>query len=86
VLEYVNALPGSERGFTADDRNGKTRLGERRADVGSHVVWTFARVPVALFPLRDKVLEKIPQIKRYIRIGILLNDERARRVLYEEGE
>ena len=44
VFEQVEALPGAEHGPAAGNRNAERNLGQRRLDVGGHVVRAFGRV------------------------------------------
>ncbi len=68
------------------DRDGELGLRERRADMGSHVVWAFSRVAIEAGVLRDQACKEIGQIGDDVRIGIFLNYQRCRRVLAENGK
>ena len=46
MLEQVDALPGAEGGRAIHERDGEVRLGERRTDVGRHVVRPLHRVAI----------------------------------------
>lgn len=81
VLEYIKSLPGAERELPVTHWNGKLRGCKSCANMGWHIVAAFGGVPEPGRALRDQPLEKFAEVALHIRIGVLLNDERCRRVL-----
>lgn len=51
-----------------------------------HVVRAFDGMAVALLALRNEAFEEIAEVERYIRIGVLLNHQRAGGVLNEYSQ
>jgi len=86
VFKNINALPRSKRHAAVLDRNGELREGERGADVRRHVVRPLHGVPVEAIVLRNEPAEEDVQIVDDVRIGILLDGERGRGVLDEDGQ
>jgi hypothetical protein len=86
VLKDVKALPCSESESSRNKRDRQARLRERRADVRCHIVRAFSPMTKVLVILGNQPLEKIAQIERNVGIGILLYNQRARRMLNEHSE
>ncbi len=59
---------------------------EGRTNVRGHIVRAFGGVPIVLIFLGNQALEKVTEIQRDIGVGILLNHQRAGRVLNERRE
>jgi hypothetical protein len=75
MLEQINPLPGPQSEMTVHDRNRKLHAGQRRADMGRHVVGAFICVPIPPHRLRREAVEKSLEIGANIRCGILLNEQ-----------
>lgn len=85
VFEEVDALPGSEGEFAADEGDRKLDLGERCFEVGRHVVRTFGVVPVGAGLGREAIEEGL-EVCAHGGIGVLLNEEGCGGVAAEDGE
>ena len=59
VLEYVQALPGSQGHSSVFDGNRYLGKSQRRTDVCGHVVGSFCRVPVQPVILRSDSAEEV---------------------------
>src|ERR1019366_5851215 len=66
--------------------DGKLGQGERRADVGGHVVRSLHGVAVEPVVLGHQAVEEGVEVMHHVRVGILLNGERGGGVLHEDGE
>src|ERR1700694_3815373 len=86
VLKQVHALPGAQRQLSIVDRNRHLCLGECGTDVGSHVIRSFRGVAIEARIFGNESSEEIRKISHYIRVGILLNYQRCRGVLAENGQ
>ena len=87
MLPNVDALPGAEDKFAARDWDAQVDSRERSADVRGHVIVAFRRVDEHRVAIGHEMIEKRVKVAAHVRIGILLNDERSRRVLQmERGE
>ena len=86
VLENVNPLPCSQRQTALLDRNRNLRQSESRPDMCRHVIGTFDGVAIQPRIFRYQAPEERIEIVYHVRIGILLNGERCRRMLQENGE
>ena len=86
MLKQVQTLPGTKRKPTVEEWNGQAGVGERRPDMGGHVIETFRSVPEMLRRLRHQSLKEVAHVERDIRIGILLNDQRTGCVLHKRSE
>jgi hypothetical protein len=86
VLENVNPLPGAERHSAIFDRDRELCQRECGADVRRHIVGTFHGVAVQPVVFRRQAAEKSIQVVDHVRIGVLLDGQRGRRVLDEEGQ
>ena len=86
MLEQINALPGPQGELALHDRNRELHAGQRRADVGRHVVGAFVCVPISPRLLRRQAVEKRLEIGANIRRGVLLNEQSGRRVPTKQGE
>lgn len=80
MLKNINILPDAESQFPIDQGNADLGLGEGGADVGGHVVGTLRGMAVIGIILPHQAAEIIIQIVQHIRVGVLLNDQRRRRV------
>src|SRR5262252_10598880 len=85
MLDQIYALPASEHHASTIDRNRQAHSSEHRLDMAWHIVWPFLLMGVVA-ALRRQVRERIEQIDSNIRVCILLNGERGRRVTHEYGE
>ena len=81
VFVQVNALPGSEYRSAAGDGNRKAGLGESRANMGRHVVWSLHAVPIQFRLPGNQSPEEIFQIVTDVGVGILLNGQGSRSML-----
>jgi hypothetical protein len=86
MLEQVNALPGAERRLAVHDRNRQLNLRQRRAQMRRHVVGAFVIVLITSLLFRRQLLEECFQIGAHFPGRILLNEQRRRGVLAENGE
>ena len=84
MLPNVNTLPCPENEFPTRDRDAEVDCGQRSADVRGHVVVTLGRVDEHLVAVGDKLLKKGFEVAAYVRIGILLNEQRRGSVLQVE--
>ena len=75
VLEQINPLPGSQGEPAGDDRNGELHAGQRRSDVGRHVVGAFVRMPISPHLLWRDAFKECLQIGADVRRGVLLNEQ-----------
>jgi hypothetical protein len=86
MLEQINPLPGAQGELTLHDRNRKLHTGQRRADMGGHVVGALLRVPIPPRLPRREAIEKSLEIGANIRCCVLLNEQSGRRVPTKQGE
>src|ERR1700693_4536371 len=86
MFEYIDRLPctQSQRAPANQDRN--LCRGQRCTDMRRHVVAAFGGVAKPRSILRNQPLEKLAEIAAHIRIRILLNCQRYRRVLDENRQ
>ncbi len=86
MLKYINTLPCSKQHSMVLDRNRELRLRQSRSDMRGHIVGAFECVPVPALILANQPLEKLIEIEHHIRVGVLLNCERRRRMLNKDGQ
>src|SRR6185312_6974167 len=86
MLEEIDRLPRAERQMAAFDRYSDLRLRQRRPQMGGHVVGALGAMPVAAGRLRGDGLEEGLQVGAYLRVRVLLDNERRRGVRTEQGE
>lgn len=79
MLEQVGAQPRTKCRPAMFYRDGKLRLCQRRLDMCRHVVRPFCAVTVHSFFRRDAA-EELQDVCAYIRISVLLYQERCRGV------
>ncbi len=90
VFKQIKPLSCAEQYLAICHRYGQGGLGERRLDMGGHVIGPFC--PVAnkghfgVITRRHETGEKFLQISPHIRVGIFLNGERARSMAHKTGE
>jgi uncharacterized protein (DUF952 family) len=77
----IDTLPRSKRQSAVLDRQAHVHGGQRRAHVGGHIVHPFDGVGENRVAIRHQPLEEPLEIATHVRIGILLHEERCRRVL-----
>lgn len=85
VFEEVDALPGSQDELAFDKRDRKLDLGERRFEVGRHVVRTFRVMPVRT-GLRREAIEIGLEVRAHGGVGVFLDEKRGGGVPAEDGE
>ncbi len=81
MFAQINALPGTQIGPTATDREGNGRAQERGFDVCRHIVRSFVRVNVVGRIFRYHFIEMTFEIGADARIGILIDGEGGGRML-----
>lgn len=90
VFEQVNALPCAEGKATIYQRNGQRCLGQRRLDMGGHIVRPFGAVDEIshgrVIGRWHEPAEESLQVCLHVRIGILLHQKRAGCMLAEQGQ
>ena len=86
MLKQINPLPRSQGELTPHDWNRKLHAGQRRADMGGHVVGALLCVPIPPRLLRREAIEKGLEIGANICCGVLLNEQSGRRVPTKQGE
>ena len=59
---------------------------KNRPDVRSHIVGAFDGVTEVFAGFGHQAFEEVAEIEGYVRVGVLLNDERGGGVLDEEGQ
>jgi hypothetical protein len=69
-----------------DHRNRQRRLRQCRPYMRRHIVRPFVLMPIARIVLRRQPLEIIRQIAHHVRVRVLLNRQRCRRVLHEHRQ
>ncbi len=82
VLAKKNALPGAQTRFSALDGNRKRTAQQRRLHMGRHIVGALAGVPMGEI-LGGDGRQRAFEIQGDIRVGVLVDRERGRRVLDE---
>jgi len=78
VFENINILPRSQSHPPLNDGDGNLRLGQRRANMRRHVVWSFRLVPVGRVPVGHQTAEEIVEIGKNVRVCVFLNHQRGR--------
>lgn len=75
MLEYVDALPGTECRHAVDDRNRQLGLRQRRTHVRRHVISPLERVFVKRVAFRHEPCEKSFEIALHARIVVFLDQQ-----------
>lgn len=75
MLEEIDSLPGAKQQTPVLHRNRELSLGQRRSDMGGHVVRPFGRVAVERRVFRNQTAEESLQIPLNVRVGVLLYGE-----------
>lgn len=83
VLPEEHALPGAEGAAASCHRDAQGGLGERRSDVRGHVVWPLGGVDEERVPVGNETLEESIEVSLNVGIGVLVDDQRGARVVYE---
>ena len=84
MLGEIETLPSAEPKFLANHRDVERYAGEHRLDVSRHIVRPFNIVhPAGIGGCEP--LERGDKIALHIRIGVLLDDERRRRVAQKKA-
>jgi hypothetical protein len=86
VFEDIEALPGAQHHAAVLERDRQLGLGQRRADMGRHVVRSLVGMAIERVALRHQPAEIGDQVALHIRIGIFLNDQRGGGMAAEHGE
>ena len=86
VLPQVDALPCAEREASHRQWNRKLDRGQRRADVGWHVIGALVTMAEQRVPIRYQSSEEAFEVFTHLRIGILLHEQARGRVTYEKRE
>jgi hypothetical protein len=88
VFEQVDALPAAEREPAVANGNRERNRGECTLDVGRHVVGALRSVRN---PLHRRLIrcghepaKELDEIAAHVGVGVLLDQQRARRVLHEQ--
>ncbi len=86
MLEQINPLPSSQGEPAVHDRDGEVHVGQRRSDMGGHVVIAFVCMPISPRLLwRDAFKERL-QIGADVPRRILLNEQSRRGVSAEQRQ
>jgi hypothetical protein len=80
MFPQVNALPRAERQPPAAQRQAEVHGRECGADVRWHVVRAFEGMSEQRIAVGHEALEKAFEIGAHVRVGVLLNEQRGRRV------
>ena len=83
-LAEVDALPCAEVQLSMGDGDGEAHPEERAFGMRRHVVQSFHGVVVIRFVLLHETVHNLAEVGTHIGIGILVNGESARSVLYEK--
>ena len=90
MLEQIDALPGAKRKPALGDGDRQRHGGERRLDVRGHIVRPFGGVHD---PAHGRVVgrwhkpaKEGVEVAAYVRVSVLLDQQRAGCVAHEDGE
>ena len=86
MFEQINPLPGPQGEPAGDDRNGELHAGQRRSDVGRHVVGAFVCVPISPRVLRRDAFKECLEIGADVPRRILLNEQSSGGVSAEQRQ
>lgn len=86
MLEEIDSLPGAKQQTPVLHRNRELGLGQRRSDMGGHVVRPFGRMTVERRVFGHQTAEESLQIPLHVGIGILLNRQGSGGVTAEKSE
>ena len=78
MLEQVNTLPHPQSESAAQDRNRELHAGQRRTDMGGHIICAFVRVPIQSCILGREAIEKGLQIGANVPRGVFLYEQSGR--------
>lgn len=86
VLEEKHSLPGTESGFTVDDRNHFAGSGEGHSEMTGTVVGTFVGVNQIRQIFRNQIIKKGMKIGPGRWIGIFHDDETGTGMPYKDSD
>ena len=86
MFKKIDPLPRSQSKLALHQGNRELRAGERRADMGGHVVGAFLLVAVAPRLLRRQAIEKSLQICANVSSGVLLDEQYSRGMPAEQRQ
>ena len=84
MLEDEDALPRTEGQSATRHRYRDLHGGERRPDVGGHVVRPFAAMDIVAI-LRRRRFEEGREVRQHVRIGVLLDQQGCRGMAAKQG-
>jgi hypothetical protein len=82
----IDALPSSQGEPSAHDRNAELYAGQRRSDMGWHIVIAFVGMPIPPRLLRRRAFKECLEIRADLRRGVLLNEQPGGSVPAEQGQ
>ena len=83
-LAEIDALPSAEVEFAMGDRDGEAYPKERAFGMRRHIVQSLHSVVVIWFVFLHEAVHNLAHVGTHIGIGILVDGESARGMLYEE--
>lgn len=90
MFDQIDPLPRSQSHPTAGHRNLQIDRQMRRLDMGRHVIGTFGPMPQIghrrVVGPRHETGQPRHQVALHIRVGVLLNQQRARRMPHEQRQ